>query len=937
VSSSFDLNDEPILTAPATLPSGYTRPVRANCLALNSGRQFGANRSGGRFHAAIDFVPSSNGDGTPVYAATAGRVMQNPYRFYACTDALEVRNDDGSIIRYSEISTHLRSGMRVEQGDLIGRIKKNCSKEASSMLHLEYYKGDGSGTLTDRSNSSNYTYVTPKLFYQRRSDLLDPTNFYTLSTFIAPPTKPTISWESTSKYAYVFGDGLTISWQPVSGASSYSIKIKQLAGEPNPSSDDEPGYSLKNEPNRYLILDYWTRNETSVTLTSGTYYELNQLTVGKYMKIYVEASLPNGTTTSDIAYFLIRPKEPTVHNSNIPTPGKYLNLAWEGTPDTVYNVYFKQLTEGLPDEGEDTSDEPGDWDDKSTYNNISSTSVSYPLPSSLLGGRYLKVWINAKAGYATSSWEARVPINIARVTTGKSTYVKGETITVSGTIAGIDHNHTNFFLKDTTAENTGYISSTTDLTSSYPQTTFSTSSLNPGTYYIYIVSYFDFNSGLIEVKDYTQITVAPGTYTVSFDSQGGSSVSSKSVTFGSTYGTLTTPTRTGYSFGGWYTGTNGTGSQITASTTVSLTSNQTLYAKWTVNAYTVSFDSQGGNSVSSKSVTYGSTYGTLTTPTRTGYSFGGWYTGTNGTGSQVTASTTVSLTSNQTLYAKWTVNTPTTNGWIQKNGKWYYVDANGTMVTNTWIQSDGKWYYFGTDGARVANAWAKSGTNWYYLGSDGGAMVSNTWIQSGTNRYYLGSNGARATNAWVKSGSNWYYLGADGGAMVTNTWVQSGTNWHYLGSDGAMVSDAWAKSGTNWHYLGSNGVMATNTWIQSDGKWYYLGSNGARVSNAWAKSGVNWHYLGSDGAMVSSTTIQSGGNWYYLGSNGARAANYWIQSGGKWYYFGADSGARVENDWVQSGGSWYYLKSGGVMAAGETIALGGQNYTFATNGVCTNK
>jgi uncharacterized repeat protein (TIGR02543 family) len=52
-------------------------------------------------------------------------------------------------------------------------------------------------------------------------------------------------------------------------------------------------------------------------------------------------------------------------------------------------------------------------------------------------------------------------------------------------------------------------------------------------------------------------------------------------------------------------------------------------------------------------VTYGSTYGTLPSTSRTGYTFAGWFTASSG-GSQVTSSSTVTITSNQTLYAQWT-------------------------------------------------------------------------------------------------------------------------------------------------------------------------------------------------------------------------------------------------------------------------------------------
>ena len=115
--------------------------------------------------------------------------------------------------------------------------------------------------------------------------------------------------------------------------------------------------------------------------------------------------------------------------------------------------------------------------------------------------------------------------------------------------------------------------------------------------------------------------------TVNFDAQGGSvSQSSKVVQIGGTYGTLPTPTRTGYSFGGWYTGTNGSGTNITASTTVTSTSNQTLYAKWTPNTYTVTYQANGGTGAPpTQSFVFNSGARISTTvPTRTGYTFVNW-------------------------------------------------------------------------------------------------------------------------------------------------------------------------------------------------------------------------------------------------------------------------------------------------------------------------
>ncbi len=146
------------------------------------------------------------------------------------------------------------------------------------------------------------------------------------------------------------------------------------------------------------------------------------------------------------------------------------------------------------------------------------------------------------------------------------------------------------------------------------------------------------------------------TFTVTFNPNGGEvSTESKTVKYGDVYGELPVPSRNGYTFGGWYTSTVG-GSQVTAATVVELTANQTLYARWTANvvtSYTVTFDANGGSvGTTSKTVTNGGTYGELPTPTRSGYTFSGWYTQTSG-GTQIASSMTVSLTANQTLYAHW--------------------------------------------------------------------------------------------------------------------------------------------------------------------------------------------------------------------------------------------------------------------------------------------
>ena len=139
---------------------------------------------------------------------------------------------------------------------------------------------------------------------------------------------------------------------------------------------------------------------------------------------------------------------------------------------------------------------------------------------------------------------------------------------------------------------------------------------------------------------------------------GSGSISGTTYTYGAGDGTITanytansvnlpTPSKTGYVFDGWYTAATD-GSKITSP--YMPTNNTTLYAHWTANRYTITFDNAGGqNSTPTKEVSYGQTYGTLPTPTKAGYTFDGWYNGST----KVTESDIVNITSNTTLTARW--------------------------------------------------------------------------------------------------------------------------------------------------------------------------------------------------------------------------------------------------------------------------------------------
>lgn len=118
--------------------------------------------------------------------------------------------------------------------------------------------------------------------------------------------------------------------------------------------------------------------------------------------------------------------------------------------------------------------------------------------------------------------------------------------------------------------------------------------------------------------------VKPKTYTITFDTDGGTVVPSQTVKDKGTATEPTVPTKTGYEFKGWLLD----GKPYDFATPV--TKDVTLKAKWEktkVESYTVAFDSADGSEVASQTVEQGKTAVKPDDPTREGYTFLGWYAG----------------------------------------------------------------------------------------------------------------------------------------------------------------------------------------------------------------------------------------------------------------------------------------------------------------------
>lgn len=147
---------------------------------------------------------------------------------------------------------------------------------------------------------------------------------------------------------------------------------------------------------------------------------------------------------------------------------------------------------------------------------------------------------------------------------------------------------------------------------------------------------YDFNTAVTGNMTLTAKWTA-NSYTITFDTNGGSAIDPITQGYDTTINAPAAPTKTGYTFMGWEP-------EIPATMPAE---DMTITAKWRINRYTVTFDTDGGSEVDAQTVAYGEKAKTPADPTKTGYTFAGWELGGNA------YDFAASVTEDMTLTAKW--------------------------------------------------------------------------------------------------------------------------------------------------------------------------------------------------------------------------------------------------------------------------------------------
>ena len=345
-----------------------------------------------------------------------------------------------------------------------------------------------------------------------------------------------------------------------------------------------------------------------------------------------------------------------------------------------------------------------------------------------------------------------------------------------------------------------------------------------------------------------------------------------------------------------------------------------LYATWTPNTYTVTFNANGGSvSPTSKTVTYGSTYGSLPAPTRTGYTFNGWYTAPSG-GARVLGTDTVTTAANHTLYAQWTINS-------------YYLDLNlgldGASYTGSRIKVN--LTVGGSNKGYISDYWTVHpyGTSWSINGlqidgvnlsytASGTVGASTTYIPINFYTLTIARNNTSygttsASSVIVKDGTSYWTSGAtltlgDGRTVTASPTAATGYSTSF---------SSWSPSSA----MISGGARTVTANFSRTGNTYYVAYNGN--GNTGGSTATSTHRYGTASALRANGFVKN-----YRMSYGSKTLSWTFRnwnrnsSGTSTSYSNGQSVTNLATSGtVTLYAQWSLSKTGKVTATGNSLNM----------------
>ena len=278
----------------------------------------------------------------------------------------------------------------------------------------------------------------------------------------------------------------------------------------------------------------------------------------------------------------------------------------------------------------------------------------------------------------------------------------------------------------------------------------------------------------------------------------------------------------------------------------------------------------------------------------------GFYLGSKGYVTKAASSSNTDSTSSGSA------DTSVKNGWVKRNGKWYYYDYRGKKVKG-WLTIQDKTYYLDpSTGARKTGV-VKIDKKYYYFNTKTGLQETG-WKTYKKNRYYFSKKTKAACTGWTKI-SKYYYYFTSSGKLQKSKWIK---NTYYVDSKGRCVY-GWLTLGDDRYYLDPETGERTTGWETIDGKTYYFGSDGKlNQSSGVVTIGKKKYYFSPKTGEQKTGWVTYHGKKYYFDPETGASARGWTKIKGKYYYFN-NKNYLLTNRWINSS---YHVDENGVRQYG---------------------
>ena len=169
-----------------------------------------------------------------------------------------------------------------------------------------------------------------------------------------------------------------------------------------------------------------------------------------------------------------------------------------------------------------------------------------------------------------------------------------------------------------------------------------------------------------------------------------------------------------------------------------------------------------------------------------------------------------------------------TGRFTANDGKDYNADDKGELITNTaqWVVRDGKRYFISAEGHMYRNQFISFGPYRFYMGADGAAMTGVFKAKNG-NMYYADNTGEIVRKAqWAEQNGKRYFCD-NTGELYVNMLISFGPYRYYMGKDGAAMTGVFKAPNNHSYNADETGELIRKAqWIEQNGKRYFSNEDG---------------------------------------------------------------------------------------------------------------